>query len=88
MDNAETTAKKRSFFSIDLKESVRWRNILTMIAVMLLLQVTFQLWSIILPRYLMEIAGLSRQHLGKATGSMGVTYDIIRILFVGVFGAL
>jgi MFS family permease len=88
MQNADGVAKKRSFFSIDLKESVRWRNILTMIAVMLLLQVTFQLWSIILPRYLMEIAGLSRQHLGRATGSMGVTYDIIRILFVGVFGAL
>ena len=88
MPNVETTAEKNSFFSIDLKESARWRNILTMIAVMLLLQVTFQLWSIIFPRYLMEIAGLSRQHLGKVTGAMGVTYDIIRILFVGVFGAL
>jgi MFS family permease len=59
-----------------------------MVAIMFVLQITFQIWGIILPRYLMEIAGLGRQHLGKATGSMNITYDLMRITLIGVFGAL
>ena len=59
-----------------------------MVAIMFVLQISFQIWSIILPRYLMEVGGLDRQHLGKVTGAMGITYDLIRITFVGVFGAL
>ena len=78
----------RSYFAIDLKKEVRWHNVLVMVAIMFVLQITFQLWSIILPRFLMEIGGLERQHLGKVTGAMGITYDLIRIIFIGVFGAL
>ncbi len=78
----------RSYFAIDLREEAQWRNVLAMVAIMFVLQITFQIWSIILPRYLMEVGGLDRQHLGKVTGAMGITYDLIRITFVGVFGAL
>jgi MFS family permease len=78
----------RSYFAIDLQKEVRWHHVLVMVAVMFVLQVTFQIWSIILPRFLMEIGGLERQHLGKVTGAMGITYDLIRITFIGVFGAL
>ncbi len=88
MQNDSITENSRKYFGVELTEAAKWRNVLAMIALMLLLQLTFQLWSIIVPRYLMEIAGLSRKHLGRVTGSMGITYDIIRITFVGVFGAM
>ena len=78
----------RSYFAIDLQKEVRWHHVLVMVAIMFVLQITFQIWSIILPRFLMELGGLERQHLGKVTGAMGITYDLIRIIFIGVFGAL
>jgi len=77
-----------SYFGISLREGATLYNIAVMVLVVFMLQVLFQLWSIIIPRYLMEVAHLSRAHLGKVTGSMGITYDIIRVLFIGVFGAL
>jgi MFS family permease len=77
-----------TYFGIELKEGALWRNVLVMVAIMFVLQIMFQIWSIIFPRYLIEVAGLGRQHLGKVTGGMGVTYDIIRITFIGVFAAL
>ncbi len=82
------TNVNRGYFGIDLKEGATWRNVLAMVAIMFFLQISFQIWTIIFPRYLMEIAGLSRQHLGKVAGSMGIIYDLIRITFVGVFAAL
>lgn len=94
MCGSKTSVKKsegrtvRSYFAIDLRKEAQWHHILTMVAIMFVLQITFQIWSIILPRYLMEIGGLDRQHLGKVTGAMGITYDLIRIIFIGVFGAL
>jgi MFS family permease len=88
MQAADAVAEKRGYFGVDLKEGAAWRNVLTMVVVMLMLQITYQMWGIIIPRYLMEVAGLSRQHLGKVTGSLGITYDIIRITFAAVFGAL
>lgn len=78
----------RTYFAIDLKEGAQWNNVLVMVAIMFVLQITFQIWSVILPRYLMELGGLDRQHLGKVTGAMGITYDLIRIIFIGVFGAM
>lgn len=88
MEPVKRTIVNRRYFGIDLKEGAKWRNVLAMLTIMLLLQITFQIWSIILPRYLLEIAGLSRQHLGKVVGAMGITYDLIRIIFVGIFAAL
>jgi MFS family permease len=88
MQTAKGATVNRTYFGVELKEGARWRNVLTMVVIMLMLQVTFILWSIIIPRYLMDVAGLDRRHLGKVTGSMGIIYDIIRITFVGVFGAL
>jgi MFS family permease len=88
MRNDDGKTENKSSYKIDLTKDARWRNVIAMVALMLILQVIFQIWSIILPRYLMEIAGLSRQNLGKIIGSMGMTYDIIRVTFIGVFGAM
>jgi MFS family permease len=88
MQVAEGARVSQSYFGVDLKEGALWRNVLAMVAIMFILQITFQVWAIILPRYLMELGGLERRHLGKVTGSMSITYDIIRITLVGVFGAL
>lgn len=88
MPTAKNTKKTGGFLGFDLKEGVGWHNLLIMLFVLFFLQISFQIWSIIVPRYLMEVAGLDRQHLGKVTGTMGILYDLIRIIFVGVFGAL
>jgi len=88
MSTEKKIKKRLEFLSFDINEGVRWHNVLIMFLILFLLQMSFQVWGIIVPRYLMEIAGLERQHLGKVTGTMGILYDLIRITFVGVFGAL
>ena len=88
MQTVKGATVNRSYFGIDLKEGANWRNVLAMVATILILQLVFQIWGIIIPRYLMEIADLDHRHLGKVMGSMGISYDIIRFTLIGVFGAL